>query len=81
MEAYLRVGFFLGRNAVMININGMAAEAPEGLSLQDLLSTKGLPDKAVIIELNGAIIRRDLWESTRLGPGDSLEIVRIIGGG
>jgi thiamine biosynthesis protein ThiS len=66
---------------VFIKINGTESEISDNISIQSLVSTGNLPEKAIIIELNGTIIQRKLWESTELNPGDSLEIIRIIGGG
>jgi sulfur carrier protein len=66
---------------VLIKINGTESEVSDGLSGQELISIRGLPDKAVMVELNGAIVRRELWKSTQIRPEDCLEIIRIIGGG
>ncbi len=66
---------------MLIKINGKESEVADNITIQGLLSARKLTGAAVIIELNGAIIARGLWESTTLNPGNSLEIIRIIGGG
>jgi len=37
--------------------------------------------KGYAIALNGALIRRDKWQSTALADGDRVEIVRAMQGG
>ena len=65
---------------MFIKINGTESEISNNISIQGLISVKKI-EIAIIVELNGTIIARKLWGSTSLNPGDSLEIIRIIGGG
>ena len=81
MKAYLRVGFFIGETKMLIKINGTESEISDNLSIQDLISARDLPGNVIIIELNGVILRRELWESTKFNPNDNVEIIRLIGGG
>ena len=66
---------------MQVIINGKAAELPENSSVTDLLQARNLPEDIVIIELNGEIINRGKWDSVKLNPDDSLELIRIISGG
>jgi sulfur carrier protein len=66
---------------MLININGKLAEVADKSSLHDLLNSRGINQKAVILELNGQIIRSECWSATALNQNDKLEIIRIIGGG
>ena len=66
---------------MLIKINGTQSEISDNISIHGLVLARKLPGNAIIIELNGTIITRELWENTRLNPDDSLEIIRIIGGG
>jgi thiamine biosynthesis protein ThiS len=66
---------------VLIKINGKTSEVSNHLSVLDLISTRDLRDKAVVIELNGTVIQRASWEDIKLNPDDSLEIIRLMGGG
>lgn len=66
---------------MFIKVNGEDSEISDGITIQDLISARKLAGNASIIELNGTIIAREHWESTGLNPDDSLEIIRIIGGG
>jgi sulfur carrier protein len=62
-------------------INGKEASIPSGQTVPEYLASRGLDPKAVIIELNEAIIPRDQWTGLALADGDSLEIVSFVGGG
>ncbi len=66
---------------MLIRINGTESEVADNITIQGLLSARKLTGAAILIELNGAIIARELWENTTLNPDDSLEIIRLIGGG
>ena len=41
----------------------------------------GHDPRTVAIELNGEILKRDLFAATALGEGDRMEIVRFVQGG
>jgi thiamine biosynthesis protein ThiS len=81
LKAYLRVSFFVWGLFVLIKINGAESEIADGLSVRDLLNERKMPGKAIIIELNGELVKRESWDSLKLNSGDHLEIIGIIGGG
>lgn len=64
-----------------VRINGEVEEIPDNLSVEDVLTSRKLLKGAVVIELNGEIVKRDKWASLRLNPDDNLELIRMIGGG
>ena len=66
---------------MLIKINGTESEIADNLTIHSLLSARNTMGTAIIIELNGKIIDRELWENTKLNPDDSLEVIRMIGGG
>ncbi len=66
---------------MLTRINGTESEVADNVTIQGLLSARKLTGAAIIVEVNGAIIARELWENTTLNPDDSLEIIRMIGGG
>lgn len=66
---------------VQIHVNGDAREVPAGLHVEALLSHLGLHPRMVVVERNGAILRREALASTPLEPGDALELVHFVGGG
>jgi thiamine biosynthesis protein ThiS len=67
--------------AIRIEVNGESRDVPEGASVTDLLSLIGLAAPKVAVERNLEIVPRSAWASTRLAPGDRLEVVHFIGGG
>lgn len=66
---------------MIIKINGKESEISDSFTIQDLISIKNLLRQAIIVELNNTIVHRESWGNTRLNQNDSLEIIRLIGGG
>ena len=62
-------------------VNGESTQTAEGATVAALLDSLGLGRDRVAVELNGTILRRDLWESTPLKAGAKLEVVHFVGGG
>jgi sulfur carrier protein len=66
---------------MQIKINAKIAEIPQNSSVQDLLMDRKLAGNSVIVVLNEEIVHREKWASLKFTPGDSLEIIHMIGGG
>ncbi len=66
---------------MQIKVNDRAVEVPESCTLEQVLLSGKLAKKPVAIILNQAVVHREQWGNHKLSPGDSLEIIRIIGGG
>lgn len=67
---------------LQIIVNGEAQEiTSENYTVFQFLEDKTATLKATVVELNGKIIKQELWESTFLKAGDSLEILIFLGGG
>jgi thiamine biosynthesis protein ThiS len=64
-----------------ITINGEAREIPESLSVIAMLAHLELPPERVAVERNREILPRARWKETIVQPGDSYEIVHLVGGG
>ena len=64
-----------------LTINGETSEIAGSYDLPALIEHLGLPAQAVLVEHNGAALRRDEWPATGLSDGDHLEIIRIVAGG
>lgn len=64
-----------------IVVNGEGKEVPAGLSVAALLDHLGLHAGRVAVERNRGILPRDRWAATAVAPGDSYEIVHLVGGG
>lgn len=64
-----------------IRLNGEARSFPAELTLLDMVKTLELDPERVAIELNRAIVKRDLWNSVSFADGAEIEIVQFVGGG
>jgi sulfur carrier protein len=66
---------------IEITVNGETKTVGEELSVDQLLVELGLDPGRVAVELNGKIVAKREWPSTRVEPGSRLEIVQFVGGG
>lgn len=64
-----------------VTINGQEQQVPDGLTVTALLHQLALPSDRVAIERNRDILPRSQWPATVVQPGDSFEIVTLVGGG
>ena len=46
-----------------------------------LLDELDIPLQALVVELNGTIVKKENYASTAIKPGDQVEIIRFVGGG
>ena len=67
----------------MINlvVNGKPREADEDTNLEKYLSTFDVNLRFVAVGYNGEVIKKESFSSITLINGDTLEIVRPVGGG
>jgi thiamine biosynthesis protein ThiS len=66
---------------MQIVVNGQLRQVPDGQRLLQLLDCLEVEPARVAIELNGSIVRRELWDDTPVEGGATLEIVQFVGGG
>jgi sulfur carrier protein len=64
-----------------LTLNGQARDTETGATISDLLMSLQLAEKQVLVELNGQAVQRANFPATKLDEGDSIEIVRMVGGG
>jgi thiamine biosynthesis protein ThiS len=64
-----------------ITANGKPRVVTDGASIHELLLQLELVPDRVVVEHNGAPLRRELFAQTRLRSGDRLEIAQMVGGG
>ncbi len=64
-----------------VTVNGERRFFPAETTLLDVVRALGLEPERVAVELNRAIVKRDLWTSTRVDSGAEIEIVQFVGGG
>ncbi|PID72348.1 MAG: thiamine biosynthesis protein ThiS [Desulfobulbus propionicus] len=63
-----------------IQINGQQ-QASQAATLGALIADLGLEKKSLVVEYNGAIVKQEAWDATRLSDGDTLELLNFVGGG
>jgi thiamine biosynthesis protein ThiS len=68
-------------DSIEISVNGEKRTVPRGTTVAELLERLGLAVRHVAVELNYEIIPRPRHGQHQLAPGDSLEVVSLVGGG
>ena len=66
---------------IEVVVNGEPRRVPQGLSLDSLIVFLEIDPSRVAVERNLAIARKADWMTTRIEPGDRIEIVWFVGGG
>ena len=64
-----------------IVINGEQHEVRDEVTLDGAVSMVTRAASGVAAAVNGDVIRRAAWASTRLAPGDQVEVVTAVQGG
>ena len=68
----------------VLKINGSEREFPAGQmpqTLSSLLDHLDINHATVVAEIDGQVIKRNDFAETKLNPGQSIELVRFVGGG
>ena len=66
---------------IEVVVNGEPQLVTEGLTVTGLLAELAIDPARVAVELDREIVRKTDWESARVRPGASVEIVWFVGGG
>lgn len=64
-----------------ITVNGEAREMPDGTTVTALLDALSVGRLGVAVEVNRELVPRSLQPGRTLAPGDTVEIVTLVGGG
>jgi len=62
-------------------INGLAHQVADGISLDQAVSLITSSATGIAAAVNGDVVRRATWPSTRLAPGDQIEVMTAVQGG
>lgn len=65
---------------ITVNREPMEVEEREP-TIRTLLSEKKLPEKSIVVAINGEVVRREEWDAHSLRPDDDIEIVHAVAGG
>ena len=67
---------------MQVRINGKDTEIHESVSIVDYLTSIGFDKQvSIAVAINGEIIPKEEYGEIHLKNGDSMEVVRAIGGG
>lgn len=66
---------------IALQVNGKRVELEAPTPLLDYLAQLGVHPRAVAVEHNGEIVERAAFERVVMRDGDTVEIVRMVGGG
>jgi thiamine biosynthesis protein ThiS len=66
---------------IALRVNGKTVELEAPTPLLVYLASLGVDHRAVAVEHNGEIVERAAYGAVILGEGDTVEIVRMVGGG
>ncbi len=64
-----------------LTINGELRDVADGATVLGLLEALGFRPEVTVVERNADILERANFGETALADGDTLEIVRFVGGG
>lgn len=65
-----------------LTINGKPREiAEQDLTVAGLVAALGAKPEQVAVALNGEVVRRADWALVAVREGDTVEVVRAVGGG
>ena len=66
---------------IAIKLNGKKTEIEGSQSVSGLLDCLNINAPQVAVAINGEVVPRGTWAQTEIRAGDSVEIVRAVGGG
>ena len=66
---------------IAIKLNGKKTEIEGSQSVSGLLDCLNINAPQVAVAINGEVLPRGKWAQTEIRAGDSVEIVRAVGGG
>ncbi len=66
---------------ITLQVNGKSVELERPTALMAYLGKLGVDPRTVAVEHNGTILERAAYERITLNEGDTVEIVRMVGGG
>lgn len=66
---------------INVKINGREIELPESVTIRTYLEENGLTGRRLAVAHNGNVVSKDDYGDVFIVEGDTLEIVRPVGGG
>lgn len=66
---------------IKLTVNGEPRELEGPVALEAFLESLGVNTQMVAVALNGTVLQRGKYADITLNDGDTLEVVRPVGGG
>jgi sulfur carrier protein len=66
---------------VNVIVNGQPVELSDGATTAAAVQVLTDAPSGIAVAVNGAVVRRSEWESTRLADGDQVEVLTAVQGG
>lgn len=64
-----------------IRLNGEPHAWPTSRTVAELLADLAIDTRMVAVERNRVVVKRAVYATTAIAPGDEIEIVSFVGGG
>ena len=64
-----------------VRVNGKDRDLPDSVNLREYVASLGVNMAAIAVAVNGEVVKRDRLAFVELAEGDTVEIVRAVGGG
>ena len=64
-----------------VRVNGKDRDLPESANLREYVASLGVNMATIAVAVNGEVVKRDGLALIELSEGDTVEIVRAVGGG
>lgn len=68
-------------STVLVMLNGQEKNIPQDVSVSGLLEHLKMKPQGIAVEINREIVPRSAFETRRIGAGDTIEVLRMVGGG
>ncbi len=66
---------------MQVTVNGVPTVVEKSATVASLVATRGGEHRRVAVAVNGEVVPRGRWDTTRLGPGDIIEVLVPTAGG
>jgi sulfur carrier protein len=66
---------------MQITVNGQAHDVDATLTVAELMTLLGFPDRGVALALNGTVVPRTRWHETPLPAAADVEVLTAVQGG
>lgn len=66
---------------MVVTLNGKEQEIPAGCTVEGLLAHLNLRPQGIAVEINREIVPRSGFPARTIAEGDTIEVLRMVGGG